>query len=268
MEQKQLIAEINAGIEEEHRSARSEQELRFYGEYPVRQPVTRKHKKKASSRRPPDHNRTQSGAAKRKSNRYRLTTKGKCVLVIMLLSILNVIMLTSGGVLSSDNIRPMLLQALDQIERLRTPTDTEPEIDYVTTGQYSVYTELEDISEPEPTPLPPAQESETISEPHPEVTEEKGRLMVVLRDYDTGERLQGAIFALYDESGDFVTFLVTDDHGEAISDLPLGNYLLQESRAAENYEHASGSLVLSVLPGTNSIEIESRAILTVEESEE
>ena len=66
----------------------------------------------------------------------------------------------------------------------------------------------------------------------------KGQIKVIKIDEDNNEvRLEGVEFTIYDESGNEVGTLITDENGEAISErLPIDQeYTVQEKKTLENY---------------------------------
>ena len=66
----------------------------------------------------------------------------------------------------------------------------------------------------------------------------KGQIKVIKIDEDNNEvRLEGVEFKVYDESGNVVDTLVTDENGEAVSErLPIDQeYTVQETKTLENY---------------------------------
>ena len=66
----------------------------------------------------------------------------------------------------------------------------------------------------------------------------KGQIKVIKIDEDNNEvRLEGVEFKIYDESGNEVGTLVTDENGEAVSErLPIDQeYTVQETKTLENY---------------------------------
>ena len=66
----------------------------------------------------------------------------------------------------------------------------------------------------------------------------KGQIKVIKIDEDNNEaRLEGVEFKIYDESGNVVGTLVTDENGEAVSErLPIDQeYTVQETKTLENY---------------------------------
>jgi len=257
LEYKKQIAEINAGIAEEHRAAQSDQQTQIPDTF-----QTKPRRARASPRRSaiPSAG-PEPQKARRKPTQYKLTAKGGYALATVIMVFAIAILLISGGTFSGENLRSLLLHAVDHVESVYVHLRSEPARDeeYIAyePALYIPHIEQPPVIEPdEVSPVP-----EILIPPEQPVyaAEDTGRLIVVLRDYDTGDRLQGAIFAVYSSDGEFVTYLVTDDYGEAIADLLLGDYLLQENRAAENHKLSLGSLVLSILPGTNSINVESRA---------
>jgi len=266
LEYKKQIAEINAGIAEEHRAAQSEQPTQTPDISP-----TKPRRAKAPPRRPKVSEASPAPSlARHKPIRYKLTAKGGYALATVIMVIAIAILLISGGTFSGESLRSLLLHTVDHVEsvyvRLRPEPTTDEERTTYEPASYAPRIEPSPVIDPDevlatPEIIPPPEQPVYV-------TEDIGRLIVVVRDYDTGDRLQGAIFALYSSDGDFVTYLITDDYGEATADLPLGNYLLQESRAAENYQPSPGSLVMSILPGTNSINMESRATEHTSESDE
>ncbi|WP_072524411.1 SpaA isopeptide-forming pilin-related protein [Clostridium sp. Marseille-P3244] len=65
-----------------------------------------------------------------------------------------------------------------------------------------------------------------------------GSIRVIKVDADNPEkRLEGAVFEVYDESGDKVADLVTNSQGEAMTgNLPMGTYTVRETQAPEGYD--------------------------------
>ncbi|WP_438572094.1 SpaA isopeptide-forming pilin-related protein [Clostridium sp.] len=65
----------------------------------------------------------------------------------------------------------------------------------------------------------------------------KGKIKIVKLDGLTEERLQGAVFGIYDVNGKYVETLVTDANGEAItSELKYGKYYYKELKAPVGYQ--------------------------------
>lgn len=65
----------------------------------------------------------------------------------------------------------------------------------------------------------------------------EGQVQISKVDSKTGENLSGAEFTIYDENGNIVEVLVTDEKGIATSSkLEYGKYTIEETKAPENYD--------------------------------
>jgi len=70
----------------------------------------------------------------------------------------------------------------------------------------------------------------------PPPTIEAGRLLLTLKEHDTGQHLSGAVYELRRAmDGEFIAYLITDAFGEAVIDLPIGDYFVREIQAVSGF---------------------------------
>ncbi|CUP51212.1 collagen adhesin [Clostridium baratii] len=80
---------------------------------------------------------------------------------------------------------------------------------------------------------------------------EKGEAILVKEDNKTGEKLQGAIYGLYDSADKLIEKVTTDENGQAIASSKLrpGNYYFKEITAPKGYNISNEKIPVKIKVG-------------------
>ena len=80
-----------------------------------------------------------------------------------------------------------------------------------------------------------------------EITEPVGTMELIKSAAGNGKRLSGAVFAVYENTGDKKLFEVsTDENGRAVLELPVGSYSLKELRAPSGYRAETARILFDI----------------------
>ncbi len=74
----------------------------------------------------------------------------------------------------------------------------------------------------------------------------RGHIRIIKQDGDTGDRLAGVLFGLFDSNGNEVARGTTDESGELAFDVRYGNYILRELEGLPGYQALQQPIEVSV----------------------